>query len=151
MGILQARILEWIAMLSFRGSSQPRDQTQISLLQADSLQSEPSGKPKNTGGVAYPFSRGTSWSRNWTGVSCIAGGFFTSWVTPEALGAQILFFLLWSPIPFPSPLYFSSLNSVCECRCLSVIFWHRHHFFCWLRGLLISPRGVTISTTYSQI
>ena len=30
MGILQARILEWIAMPSSRGSSQPRHQTQIS-------------------------------------------------------------------------------------------------------------------------
>ena len=29
MGILQARILEWVAMPSFRGSSQPRDQTQV--------------------------------------------------------------------------------------------------------------------------
>ena len=30
MGILQARILEWVAMLSSRGSSQPRDRTQDS-------------------------------------------------------------------------------------------------------------------------
>ena len=29
-GILQARILEWVAMLSFKGSSQPRDQTHFS-------------------------------------------------------------------------------------------------------------------------
>ena len=29
-GSLQARILEWVAMPSFRGSSQPRDQTQVS-------------------------------------------------------------------------------------------------------------------------
>ena len=29
-GILQARILEWVAMPSSRGSSKPRDQTQIS-------------------------------------------------------------------------------------------------------------------------
>ena len=29
-GILQARILEWVAMPSSRGSSQPRDQTHIS-------------------------------------------------------------------------------------------------------------------------
>ena len=29
MGILQARMLEWIAMPSSRGSSQPRDQTQV--------------------------------------------------------------------------------------------------------------------------
>ena len=31
-GILQARILEWVAMPSSRGSSQPRDQTQVSHL-----------------------------------------------------------------------------------------------------------------------
>ena len=29
-GIPQARILEWIPMISSRGSSQPRDQTQVS-------------------------------------------------------------------------------------------------------------------------
>ena len=45
-GILQARILEW---------------------------------------VAYPFSRGSSLPRDWTQVSFIAGGFFTSWASREAL------------------------------------------------------------------
>ena len=44
-GILQARILEW---------------------------------------VAFPFSRESSQTRNWTQVSHIAGGFFTSWATREA-------------------------------------------------------------------
>ena len=34
--------------------------------------------------VAYPFSSSSSQPRNWTGVSCIAGGFFTSWATREA-------------------------------------------------------------------
>ena len=43
-GILQARILEW---------------------------------------VAFPFSRGSSQPRNWTGVSGIAGGFFTNWEMPK--------------------------------------------------------------------
>ena len=33
---------------------------------------------------ACPFSRGSSWPRNQTRVSCIAGGFFTSWTTREA-------------------------------------------------------------------
>ena len=33
--------------------------------------------------VAVPFSRGSSWPRNCTRVSCIAGGFFTSWATGE--------------------------------------------------------------------
>ena len=45
-GILQTRILEWVAICSSRGSSQPKD---------------------------------------WTGVSWIAGGFFTSWAIREAL------------------------------------------------------------------
>ena len=45
-GILQARILEWVAVPSSRGSFQPRD---------------------------------------WTQVSHIAGGFFTSWATREVL------------------------------------------------------------------
>ena len=31
-GILQARILEWVAMPFSRGSSQPRDQTRISYI-----------------------------------------------------------------------------------------------------------------------
>ena len=44
-GILQARILEW---------------------------------------VAVPFSRGSSRLRDWTGVSCTAGGFFTNWAAREA-------------------------------------------------------------------
>ena len=44
-GILQARILEW---------------------------------------VAIPFSRGSSWPRDQTQVSCIAARFFTIWATREA-------------------------------------------------------------------
>ena len=48
-GILQVRILEWVAMSSSRGSSQPRGQTQVYSLQANSLPAEPQGKPKNTG------------------------------------------------------------------------------------------------------
>ena len=44
-GIFQARILEWVAMASSRGSSRPRD---------------------------------------WTQVSCTAGGFFTIWAIREA-------------------------------------------------------------------
>ena len=32
---------------------------------------------------AMPSSRGSSWPRNWTGVSCITDRFFTSWATRE--------------------------------------------------------------------
>ena len=42
------------------------------------------GTPKILEWVAYPFSRGSSWPRNWTEISCIAGGFFTIWATREA-------------------------------------------------------------------
>ena len=48
-GILQARILEWVAYPFSSRSSQPRDLTQVSSLQADSLPAEPPGKPKSTG------------------------------------------------------------------------------------------------------
>ena len=48
-GILQARILEWAAML---------------------------------------FSRGSSWPRDRTRISCIASGFFTVWATREATKSQ---------------------------------------------------------------
>ena len=47
--ILQTRTLEWVAFPFSRGSSQPRDQTQVSALQADSLPAEPPGEPENTG------------------------------------------------------------------------------------------------------
>ena len=49
MGILQGRILEWVAMPSPRGSSQPRDQTQVFHTAGGLLMSEPPGKPKNNG------------------------------------------------------------------------------------------------------
>ena len=48
-GILQARILEWVAFPFSRRSSQPRDQTRSPAMQADSLPAEQPGKPKNTG------------------------------------------------------------------------------------------------------
>ena len=45
---------------------------------------------------AFPFSRGSSQPRDRTQVSCIAGGFFTSWATREAQE-------YWSGWPIPSP------------------------------------------------
>ena len=42
------------------------------------------GSPRVLEWVAYPFSRKSSQPRNQTGVSCITGGFFTSWATREA-------------------------------------------------------------------
>ena len=68
-GILQARILEW---------------------------------------VAFPFSRGSSQPRDWTQVSHIAGGFFTSWATREAqLNYTIL---LYFCIVFPLHMTLTSIQ-----------------------------------------
>ena len=43
------------------------------------------GSPRILEWVAYPFSSGSSRPRNWTGVFCIAGRFFTNWAIREAL------------------------------------------------------------------
>ena len=47
-GILQVRVLEWVAIPFSRGSSRPRNRTVISALQVDSLPAELSGKPPET-------------------------------------------------------------------------------------------------------
>ena len=47
------------------------------------------GSPRILEWVAYPFSSGSSWPRNWTGVSCIAGRFFTNWAIKEAHNCYI--------------------------------------------------------------
>ena len=39
--------------------------------------------------VAISFSRGSSWSRDWTQVSCIEGRLLTIWVTNEAFMADL--------------------------------------------------------------
>ena len=55
-GILQARILEWVAIPFSRGSSQSRDQTQVFHFAGDSLPSEPPGKPKPISAIGnQPF------------------------------------------------------------------------------------------------
>ena len=113
-GILQVRILEWVAISFSRGSSQPRNRTQVSciagrffttratkeapwdlpnpgteprfpILQADSLSVIHKGSPRRLEWVAYPFSSRSSRPGNQTRVSCIAGRFFTNWVIREAL------------------------------------------------------------------
>ena len=41
------------------------------------------GSPRILEWVAFPVSSGSSWPRNRTRVSCIAGGFFTNWAVRE--------------------------------------------------------------------
>ena len=50
---------------------------------------------RTLGWVAIPFSWGSSQPRHWTRVSCIAGGFFTSWATRD-LEKTVVKILVWT-------------------------------------------------------
>ena len=73
--ILQARILELVAFSFSRGSSQPRDRTQISCIAGSfSTSLSHKGSLSMLEWVAYPFFSGSSRPRNRTGVCCIISG-----------------------------------------------------------------------------
>ena len=65
---------------------------------------------------AYPFSRGSSQPRNWTRVSCIAGGFFTSWATWEAQAIKEFLLGLEQPKGGHNQIYVSLLFWKCQPR-----------------------------------
>ena len=132
-GILQARLLAWVAFPFSRETFQPRDQTQISCIAGRfftvwAIRKAGVGPPRILEWVAYPFSVGTSRSRNWARVSCIAGGFFISWATREALflylfkNSKISALRQWCPhqeasfslAAFPSLVPF--LCPICPCN-----------------------------------
>ena len=83
MGILQARILEWVAC------PPPGDPTNLGIeprstaLWMDSLPSEPPEKPNNTRVGSLSLLLSSSQPGNPTGVSCSTGRSFTSWATRE--------------------------------------------------------------------
>ena len=56
-------------------------------------QLSPQGSPRILEWVAYPFSSTSSWLRNQTRVSCIAGIFFTNWAIREGTGSS---YQIWS-------------------------------------------------------
>ena len=81
-GILQVRILASVTFPFFRGSSQPRDRTQVSCIVGGILyQLSHKRSPRILKWVVYPFSSESSWK--WAGVSSIADGSFTNWAIRE--------------------------------------------------------------------
>ena len=52
-GILQARILEWVAIPSSRGSSRPKDRTQVSHIAGHFLLSELQGSPQISTDISF--------------------------------------------------------------------------------------------------
>ena len=99
MGILQARILEWVPC------PPPGDVPNLGIKPRSAalhcrwilLPAELSGSPRILKWVDYPFSRGSSWPRNWTRVSHIEGGFFTSWAIREAHTYVSIYNFILSP------------------------------------------------------
>ena len=120
-GILQARILEWGAFPFSRGSSQPRDLTQVSHIAGRFFTTRNQKESEVTQScltlcdpmdcclpgssvhgivqarilewVAISFSRGSSQPRAWTWVSHIASRLFTVWATRESSNIHIYLYL----------------------------------------------------------
>ena len=83
-GILQSGLLHWVVFPFSRGifptqGSNPGLPYCRWILYHLSHQ----WSPRTLEWVAYPFANESSHSRNWTGVSCIAGRFFTNWAIRE--------------------------------------------------------------------
>ena len=79
-GIFQARILEWVAIFFSRGSSPPRDWTQVSHIEVKLLTIWAT-REELEWWAPMAISRGSSWLRNQTHVSyisCISSGFWTT-------------------------------------------------------------------------
>ena len=89
-GILQARILEWVAFPFSRVSFQPVMEPRSPTLPADSLPAEPQEKPKNTGVGSLSLLQQIFPTQEWTRVSCIASGSFTNWAIREAPPLSII-------------------------------------------------------------
>ena len=85
MGILQAKTLEWVAMPSPKDLPNPVIEPRSPILQVDSLLTEPLGKPKNTWVGSLSLLQGLFPTQALNLGLLIAGGFFTSWATKEAL------------------------------------------------------------------
>ena len=80
--VLQARILEWVALTFSRASSQTQGPNPgLPHCRQIIYQPNHQGSPRIREQVACPISRGSSRPRNQTRVSCGAGGFFIKWAT----------------------------------------------------------------------
>ena len=120
-GIFQARILEWAAFPFSRGSSQPRDQTQISRISSRFFTTEPLRKPwlwlNSSGGKRkVEFEPVNCWCREllaWENNSC-----FPIWV-----GERETKFLFCFLTDIPDPIQFKAT----------------HKWFNWIVKLRLPP------------
>ena len=83
-GILQVRMLEWVAVLFSTGSSQPRDRTQVYHIAGRFFTSWATREAQEYWVGSLFLLQWIFLTKEWTGISCIAGRFFTSWAIREA-------------------------------------------------------------------
>ena len=89
---------------------------------------------KNTGVRCIPFSRGSSWPRDQTHVSCIVGEFFTIWTTREAPHPPRL------SLNMPSRLLPQGLCTLCSIRPWAALPSYQDFGFYFLVTSLIWPQ-----------
>ena len=109
------------------------------------------GSPRILELVAYPFSSGSSRPRNWTGVSCIAGEFFTSWATREVPKKPSLSYCFYSCGKFSTILqlsfqlcYYSHIKWLYFTKSMTPlflknIFWFLKFWLCWVFVAMHGP------------
>ena len=78
--------------------------------------------------VAHPFSSRSSWPRTQTGVSCIAGGFFTNWTIREAriLSQYPKPLTLQHPLPYCALVFVSCFSQTNPFAGLYHVTWELH-------------------------
>ena len=130
-GILQARILEWVASSFSRGSSQPRDRTQVSCIAAaakslqscptlcDPIDGSPPGSPvpgilqaRTLDWVAISFSNAWKWKvegKSLSPVRLLATPWTTAYQAPQSMGFSRQEY--WSGLPVPSQGIFPTQGS----------------------------------------
>jgi len=95
LGILQARILEWAAFPFSRGSSQPGNWTQVSLIGGRFLPAEPQRKPKNTGVDSLSLLQQIFPTGIKLGSPALQADYFTNWAIREVPLASSKRFKQW--------------------------------------------------------
>ena len=117
-GILQSRTLEWGDFPFSSGSSQPREQAQVSRMAGGSLPGEPPGKAKNTGVGSLSLLQQICLTQHRTRVSSVAGEFFTSWAIRDRNISHCCSVAQWCPTRYNlmdcSMLGFSVLHYILE-------------------------------------
>ena len=83
-GILRARILEWVSFPFSRGSSQSRDQTQVSRITGRFFTSWATIQAKNTEPGSLSLFQWIFPTQEFNWISCIAGRFYINWAIREA-------------------------------------------------------------------